>query len=293
MSGVRQRAERHSVVRRPRTAAFALLVLTSLAVAVALLTLATRVARADYQGPDENTSEAYGPLHGDHTYAATLQADSDQDWFYFYVPAAGDHLHWTVSNTTPVTGCKYGVYSCNVYATLEDPSGHQLGGANSSAGTSGVAPSTTQNIDWTFAAPGQYYLAVIGDSGQLSYQFSVTPASGLGNAPPGAGGGVSSLHVKAHQHRRAVDISLVVPSSGARLNAGLYMSANHLLQTAGRLRRTDLPRGSVEYAIELNALAWRALKKHHRLSLTLRVALTLSRGAVERAAAKVVVTRAR
>jgi hypothetical protein len=283
---------RRSVVCGPRTARLAgvLMLLSALAAALASLTLATRAARADYQGPDENTNEAYGPLRGDYSYSATLQSANDQDWYYFYVPAAGDKLHWTVANTTPVTGCNSGIYSCSVYATLEDSNGQQVGGADSSAGTSGVAPTTTQNIDWTFDAPGKYYLAVIGDSGQLSYQFSVTPASGLSSTAPGGGGRSSALHLKAHQSGRDVEISLVVPTPGARLDAGLYTGAGHSLRTAGLLRRAHLPRGTVKYAIELSSRAWTAAKKHHRLTLTLRVVLTMSTGAVEHATEKVVVT---
>jgi hypothetical protein len=251
-----------------------------------------RAARADYQGPDENTSQAYGPLRGDYTYAATVQG-SDQDWYYFYVPAAGDHLHWTVSNTTAVTACPPSPFACNVYATLEDSNGQQVGGGNSSAGTSGVMPQSTQSIDWTFDAPGKYYLAVIGDGDQLSYQFSVTPASGLSNTPPGGGGAGSSLRLKAKQQGRDVDISLVVPSSGARLDASLYTGANRTLQAAGQLRRTQLPQGTVHDAIELNSRAWTALKKYHRLTLTLRVALTLRSGRVLHGSEKVIVTHRR
>jgi hypothetical protein len=265
------------------------MLLALFAAALVSVVFAARPARADYRGPDENMSQAYGPLAGDYSYAATLQSDSDQDWYYFYVPAAGDQLHWTVSNTTPFTGCSAGFYSCSVYATLEDSTGHQVGGSDSSAGTSGVMPSTTQSIDWTFDAPGKYYLAVIGDSGQLSYQFSVTPASGLSSTPPGGGGG-SSLHVTAHQRGRDVDVSLLVPSSGARLDAYLYTGAGRSLKAAGHKALAHLPQGTLRFAISLNSRAWSALKDHHRLTLTQRITLTLPTGKLVRASEKVLMT---
>jgi hypothetical protein len=257
---------------------------------MAWVAFTARAAQADYQGPDENTSQAYGPLRGDFTYAATLQDGSDQDWYYFYVPAAGDQLHWTVSNTTPLTGCTLGPYACNVYATLEDSTGHQVGGGDSSAGTSGVMPSTTQKIDWTFDAPGKYYLAVVGDGGQLSYQFSVTPASGLSSTPPGDGGAGSSLHLSAHQRGRQVDVSLVVPSSGASLQAYLYTGTGRSMQTAGHTALAHFSRGTVHFTISLNSRAWSALKQHHRLTLTERIRLTLRSGKLVHASQKVVVT---
>src|SRR5579884_2946582 len=87
---------------RRRTTGLAVVVL--LGMSLGLLALATRPARADYQGPDENASQAYGPLQGAHTYSAMLNNSGsnpgDQDWYYFYVPAAGDHLQFTISNTS-------------------------------------------------------------------------------------------------------------------------------------------------------------------------------------------------
>jgi hypothetical protein len=254
---------------------------------------AATAARADYQGPDENASQAYGPLKGSSTYLATLNqsggSPDDQDWYYYYVPTAGDHLHWTVSNTNAATACL--PYQCNVYATLEDSNSQQLGGNNSSAGTSGVGPGQTQTIDWTFQTPGKYYVAFVGDGPRISYQFSVTPASGLSTTPPGAP--KPSLHLSWHQRGRDVDISLRSPSSGARLDARLYTGAGRTLKGAGELRRNQVPKGTDHYAIGLNSRAWSALKTRHRLTLTLRVTLTASAGVILRASQKVVMTHRR
>jgi hypothetical protein len=258
------------------------------------LALTIQRARADYQGPDENPSQAFGPLQGAHTYSAKLNNGGgnpdDQDWYYFYVPAAGDKLHWSVSNTTAATDCKpYGIYYCNIYATLEDSSGHQVGGSNSSAGTSGVGPGQTQSIDWTFSSPGKYYIAFIGDGDQLSYKFSVTPAGGVSSTPPGSGGSpTSSLHLKAHQHRRFVDFSLVVPSAGAGLVASLYRGSGSSRRPVGHLRRASLPKGPFNGAIRLKSGARSLLKTRHRLTVHLSVVVRPKSGTARRASKKLV-----
>lgn len=257
-----------------------------------LLTLATASTRADYQGPDENTSEAYGPLQGDHTYAATLKpGGSDQDWYYFYVAAAGDKLHWTVSNTTTETGCTpYGPYYCNVYATLEDSMGQQLGGSNSSAGTSGVGPGTSQNIDWTFTSPGKYYIALIGDGDQLSYQFSVTPASDISSSLQGSGG-TPTLGLRAHQARRDLDFSITAPSGGGRLDAVLSVRIGGASSRAGSVHRSYVASGAAHYVIRLSNRVWTRLAKRHHLTFTLRVTLTPASGATLRASRTIVLRR--
>lgn len=261
------------------------------AFALATLAFATGPVRADYQGPDENTGQAYGPLKGDTTYSATLNQDNsnpgDQDWYYFYVPAAGDHLHWAVSNTNALSACP--PYQCNVYATLEGSNGQQLGGADSSAGTSGAAPGITQTIDWTFQAPGKYYIALVGDGPRISYQFSVTPASGVSAAPPG-GGATGSLGLTTHQHGRSVEIGFVAPSAGARLDAWLYMTTGRSGRLAGRLQLSGVPKARDTYAIALDGSAWTTLKQRHRLKLSLRIKLTPRSGTAVRASKNVVVT---
>src|SRR5437588_11150846 len=166
---------------RPRS--ILVVLVAAIGISLGLAALATRPARADYQGPDENASQAYGPIQGAHTYSAMLNNSGsnpdDQDWYYFYVPTAGDNLHFTIKNSSSACTPNRQSYYCHVYATLEDSSGNQVGGSNSSAGTSGALPGQTQSIDWTFSSPGKYYIAFIGDGDQLNYQFSVTPACGV------------------------------------------------------------------------------------------------------------------
>jgi hypothetical protein len=270
----------------------------ALAGAVAALSLlasgaAAPTAWGDYQGPDENTGQAYGPLEGGYTYQAKLNNNGsnpdDQDWYYFYVPRAGERLDWTVSNTTATTGCvPYGPYAyCEVWATLEDSSGHQLGGDNSSAGTSGVGPGGTQQIYWTFASPGRYYIAFVGGGDELSYQFSVSPADGVSSLPVGGGapsGGAPSLRLAAHQAGRFVDFSLTVPTGGGRLAARLYELVGRRRVPAGSLGRAHVAAGRHQYALRLSGAAWRALARRGRLTLILDVTVTRTNGSSLRGA---------
>lgn len=250
--------------------------LATIGIAVGLVALVSHTARADYQGPDENASQANGPIQGAHTYSAVLNNSGsnpdDQDWYSFYVPAAGDHLHFTIKNSSSACTPHPQSYYCHVYATLEDSSSQQVGGSNSSAGTSGALPGQTQFIDWTFSSPGKYYIAFIGDGDQLNYQFSVTPACGVSSTPS-----LPPINLTAHQQRRNVDIGLSNPCAGSKLLARVYTGQGYL---AGTLRRSALPKGEAQYAIPLNSRAWTALKKHHHLRVAVRVALTLSSGQV-------------
>jgi hypothetical protein len=248
------------------------------------------LARADYQGPDDTMSQAFGPISGGMNYSASVSGD-DQDWFYYYVPTAGTTLHWTVSNKNAITNCNpNGIYYCSLYATLIGPDGKQLGGDNSSAGTYGVAPGTTQTVDWKYDQPGRYYVAVVGDGDSLTYQFNVTPASGLSSSPPsgasdgGAGGGPTtisarSLHLKAARRARNVVVTLTSPSSGGRVTGKLTMKDG---TSAGRKTRRNLPSGRVTFAIRLSSRAWSALKSRRHLALKLSITLSLPDGRVGR-----------
>jgi hypothetical protein len=117
----------------------------------------------------------------------------------------------------------------------------------------------------------------------------------VSSTPPVGGAGVtgSSLRLRAHQRGRNVDVSLVVPSSGDHLDVYLYTGAGRSLQTAGGKSLKHLPAGSLHFAVELNSRAWTALKKHHRLTLTLRVTVTPVSGKVMQASQKVIVTHRR
>jgi hypothetical protein len=269
--------------------AILLALLMAIGISLGLVALAAQRAGADFQGPDENASEAFGPIQGAHTYSAMLNNNGsnpdDQDWYFFYVPAAGDHLHFTIKNSSPKCTPHPQSYYCHVYATLENSSGNQVGGSNSSAGTSGALPGQTQYINWTFTSPGKYYIAFIGDGDQLNYRFSVTPACGVSSRPS-----FPPLDLTAHQQRRNVDISLTNPCAGSKLLAHLYAGTGSSRYVAGTLQRSGIPKGDVHHAIQLDSRAWKALKKRHRLRVAVQVVLTLSSGQVLRGSHKLLLT---
>jgi hypothetical protein len=247
-----------------------------------LLTLATPplLARADYRGPDENPDQAFGPLAGGTNYSASVSGE-DQDWFYYYVKNDGATLHWTVTNQTTLLNClPLGIYYCNIYATLIGPDGKQLGGEGSSAGTSGVGPDSTQNIDWKYDQPGKYYIAIVGDGDTLNYQFSVTPASALTSTPPSGVGrsgrsGSQALHLSAHRSGRDVNVTLETPSAGAHVIGKLILPTGAV---AGRESVRHLPKGRVQLPIPLRKKAWAMLKSKKHLTLTLNVTVSLPGG---------------
>jgi len=256
----------------------------ALALVAAVVLLAAPVALSLAAGGDTRAS-ATGPLRGDVDYTGTLKQGNDQDWYFFYVPSAGDHLHWTVTNTTPKTQCvPPGVYGCHIYATLIDDNGKQVGGDNSSAGISGANPGETQTIDWTFDRPGRYYLGLNEDGDGGSYSFRVTPASGLSDSAPGAvqpGGAVQpALKVAATARGRTVSLRVTVPASGSTIRARLLRAG----RSVGARTVKDARKGVTTFAVSLTKTTAAVLRRRHRLGVTLRVTLTPPGGGrVERA----------
>jgi hypothetical protein len=248
------------------------------------------ISRADYQGPDENMSQAFGPLKGNFTYAAQLNGANDVDWYFFYVPTAGDHLHWAVNNTTPTGSCvPPGVNECNMYATLIDQNGKQVGGDNSSAGTAAVPAGGSDKIDWTFAEPGKYFLLIQQDGDGPSYSFNITPASGLSTSPPGSqspSATARALQLSAKQGRGNVRVGVLVPDGVVSLQARLTLNGFN----AGRVTLRHVSPGHVHFKIPFTKATAGSLKRRHRLTLTLTVRLLLTNSHVERATRKLTVT---
>jgi plastocyanin len=117
---------------------------------------------------------------------------------------------------------------------------------------------------------------------------TATPPAGGGGPPaPGAGGGAppvaTTLAVslpksqKGTRVRGRVDVAV----TGSRLDVSLWASRRSLSGgkstkpvRIGKLTRTSAPAGKVSFAVVADAKAMSALRRHHRLAVTVRIALT-------------------
>jgi hypothetical protein len=95
------------------------------------------------------------------------------------------------------------------------------------------------------------------------------------------GPAASAISIAARQHGTAVQGSVKVLAGGAggRLEVDLFATARSLgtgrtgLVRVGRLVRGPLAAGTVRFAVQLNATAKRALRRHRQLQLTVKLAV--------------------
>jgi hypothetical protein len=109
-------------------------------------------------------------------------------------------------------------------------------------------------------------------------------------APLGSALVEGSLKLTVPRHGSSVSGSLVVSKSGAggRLEIDLIANSASLAKVrhkkatstaVGRLVRSSVSAGNVSFSVSLNARAKGALRRHHRLALTVRILLTPAHGA--------------
>jgi plastocyanin len=112
---------------------------------------------------------------------------------------------------------------------------------------------------------------------------------GPGALSPGAaslllGASANAVKVAPSQHGRSVLGSVAVSDAGARgrLEVDLLASpaalarAGHRQASAGKLVLTHLRAGRVSFAVALNARARSALRRHHRLALSVRIEVSVA-----------------
>jgi hypothetical protein len=101
-------------------------------------------------------------------------------------------------------------------------------------------------------------------------------------------GGSRALKLAGSQHGSTVHGSVKVSQagSGGRLEVGLFAASASLAKTAhsphvriGRLVRSSLKAGSVSFSVLLTAKGKGALRRHHRLAVTVTITLTPQHGA--------------
>ena len=125
-----------------------------------------------------------------------------------------------------------------------------------------------------------------------------TVPSGLGTNSPLEGG--KALKLAASQHGSTVHGAIKVSHtfSGGRLEVGLFAAGASLSNGGhrvavgiGRLVRSSLKVGAVRFSVPMNSKGRASLRRHRRLTLTVKIALTPSHGAAV-TLTRVVVVRA-
>jgi hypothetical protein len=242
--------------------------------------------------PDESIQQA-DPINQGTTYAGAFDDSSydDVDYLAFQVSQPGQTLEFTVANTTQPC-IDPNDAGCPVYATLMDSSDQQVGGDASAAGT--IATSAdTEVFDWTFAAPGTYYLLMEsnGDEspGNPSYsvKFGAPAAATGGSGPAGSGAGsgptgapapiIKSLTVSPRQRGTVVRGRVVLGRPVASLFATLFAPGQRP-RFVGRLGEYNLAAGFHQLAIRLTPGYRTRLKRRHHLSLLLRLTVSTASG---------------
>jgi plastocyanin len=231
--------------------------------------------------PTATTGEATGVSETEATLKGTVNPDGEATKYVFrwgttesygqetsVQPAGSDHL------SHPVSAVLKGLAPGTTYhfrLVAENNSGTVPGGDQVFTTTSPLPPTTTTST--TTATPPP--------------TTTTTPPTPLVEPPPGppiTGG--SSLH--STQRGTSVKGSLDVSQTGAggRLEVDLTAKSASLARgrhskqvTVGRLVRPSVSAGTVSFFVPLSARGKSALRRHHRLALTVRITLTPTRGA--------------
>ena len=204
-------------------------------------------------------------------------------------PYAEEHHAWSPSAVSVVAGG-----AVTIRNPSEIPHGVQwVRGPSTPTCSSGVPVATSATrfgTNWsgtcTFTQPGTYtfYCTVHGAemTGTVTVAAAGAPPPPLA-ASPLAGSASEALKLAASQHGKTVRGSVAISSTGAggRLQVELLASTASLARAGsaaqarvGRTVRASLPEGKVSFAVPLNARAKRALHRHGRLRLSVKVIVT-------------------
>jgi plastocyanin len=150
----------------------------------------------------------------------------------------------------------------------------------------------------TFTQAGTYtfYCTVHGAemTGRVVVSAAAAPPPAAQGSPL-AGSESEAIRLSARQHGRTVHGSLALSAAagGGRLEVELLAKAaslgasGHAQLSAGKLLRSPLMAGAVSFSVPLNTRARRALRRHRRLELSVRITLTSASGSVLTATRKV------
>lgn len=214
----------------------------------------------------------------------------------------GEHHHWSPSQVTAMAG---GVVTFSNPGTV--PHGVEwVGGPEKPACSSGVPVGTTETASggkWsgtcTFAQAGTYTFYCTVHHAEMTGTITVnangttttttttptTTTTTTTTTPEPTGGSplLGSPSLRTSQRGGVVKGSLVVSKAGAgdRLEIDAFASSASLAKAkhstrvrVGRFVRGSVSAGRVSFVVVLNARARNALKRHHRLALTVTITLT-------------------
>jgi hypothetical protein len=129
-----------------------------------------------------------------------------------------------------------------------------------------------------------------GTSTGAAVSTATTPSSTETPTPPVGSRPVATLALANTQHGDAVHGTVQIPTAygGARLEVELRAQGASLAKVkrpsssrVGRLVRSSAPAGTVSFTVSLDATAKRALRRHHRLALTVKIVLMPVYGAAQ------------
>ncbi|MGI8513034.1 MAG: hypothetical protein ACR2NH_10475 [Solirubrobacteraceae bacterium] len=232
---------------------------------------------AHFNGTSNSSiARATRPVGGGTTYSGRFATSGDVDYYHFTTTRPNVTLRFTVRNT--LASCNNG--NCQLYASLIDPAGKQLGGEGSAAGTGpvGFAGSdyATDTIDWTFPTAGRYLLVFDSDGDLPSYRFSISPPDGLAPGIPAFPAPLfRSLFVASPQLSPRVRAFLTLPQARSAVRLELRRTVRYRSVLAGYVTRSGLGPGRVSLTVSLNA-ADRAAVDARRggVRMTLRTRVT-------------------
>lgn len=218
---------------------------------------------------------------------------------------------WTPSTVTIGAGgaVKFSNPYTETYHGLKFTSGPS-GAKPACAGIPKEATEPTGALHWegecTFTAPGTYlFVCTVHPemTGSVTVNPNVTttvntttptttttttttaPSPAPSGESPLVGNVSKALRIAKSQRGTKVHGSVAISKAGAggRLevdllaaSASLAANRHHPPVRVGRLIRSSLPSGKVSFSVSLNARAREALKRHHQLSLTVKVKLEFS-----------------
>jgi hypothetical protein len=213
-----------------------------------------------------------------------------QDYLKFTVMSAGETIEFTDQNkTTGVNPATCDAW-CPVFLSLVNSSFKGLG-----AGSGTIATyADTESFDWTFSAPGTYYMVMESDGDvNVSYAESYRIVSGViggckHSCVPTTPPVVRTLHVSPKQTGTRVNAYITLGQSARSVRMALLYGKH--LRSIASLTRAPLRPGRHHLKLRLPARYQHKLNAQHRLQLVVRITVRANSGASKTYNRKVTLT---